>query len=340
MVYASILYRNYKNNSLYRVGAGENNGEFFLPYSKLRDRFLAAGIELNTPDVNAGRKVAFELHINCRRQNPKARAYVYLYENPLIRLVNRDRAMLARYAKWFAWDAEVLDDGRAIQLFYPNSITISDFSPPQERQFFLGLVTTNNALKKDDPRGQFRTRIQIIEWYEKHAPESFYLYGRDWDCPPALPGQLGQIYNKAWKRLAKFFKIKSRYVTWRGPIDNKNDLLQRVRFYIAYENCRDLPGYITEKLFDCFRAGCVPIYIGPKEIHDFIPEECFIDGRKFSNPAEMDAFLRAIDDEAYCGYQKAIREFLLSEKARPFSQEHFVETIVRTILADLAENKS
>ena len=104
MRYASVLYRDYADNSLFQPGAGENNGEFYLPYAKLRERFRDAGIELNTPDVNAGREVAFELHINCRRQGPSARAYVYLYENPLIRPLNRDRAALARYAKWFAWE--------------------------------------------------------------------------------------------------------------------------------------------------------------------------------------------------------------------------------------------
>jgi len=98
-------------------------GSFFLPYRKLRQEFLRKGVELNTADLNAGRKVAFELYINCCRQSPKARAYVYLYENPLIRLINRDRRLLARYAKWFTWDGELLDDQRAVRLFLPESDT-------------------------------------------------------------------------------------------------------------------------------------------------------------------------------------------------------------------------
>jgi hypothetical protein len=55
MKYASVLYRDYADNSLFTPGAGENNGEFYLPYAKLRERFLAAGIELNTLDLNAVR---------------------------------------------------------------------------------------------------------------------------------------------------------------------------------------------------------------------------------------------------------------------------------------------
>jgi hypothetical protein len=118
-------------------------------------------------------------------------------------------------------------------------------------------------------------------------------------------------------------------------VDDKIELLTRARFCLAHENCRDLEGYVTEKLFDCFRAGCVPVYVGPKEIADLVPADCFIDGRAFATPAALDARLRAIDDDAYRGYQERIRKFLGSEQARPFSQRHFADVLVREILADL-----
>jgi hypothetical protein len=335
MIYASIIYRNYKNNVLFKEGAGENNGEFFLPYRKLRQEFLRNGVELNTADVNSGKEVAFEFYINCCRQNPKARAYVYLYENPLIRLMNRNRRMLGRYAKWFTWDAELLDDNRAVRLFYPNLMEAADYKDPQERPLFLVLVTTNNAIKDYDPREQFGARVEIIKWYERHAPRDFHLFGRGWDCPAAMPGRWGQVCNQARKIIARVFPVTSPFATWRGTVASKNELLTRTRFSLAYENSRDLPGYITEKLFDCFRAGCVPVYIGPKEIHDYVPADCFIDGREFATTAALDAHLRTIDDAAYRGYQERIRDFLLSEQAKPFSQDHFAEVIVREILADL-----
>ena len=336
MIYASIIYRSYKNNVLFKEGAGENNGEFFLPYRKLRQEFLRNGVELNTADVNAGKKVAFELYINCCRQTPKARAYVYLYENPLIRLMNRNRRMLDRYAKWFAWDGELQDDDRAVRLFYPNQLEPADYKDPQERPLFLVLVTTNNAIKDYDPREQFGARVEIIKWYEQYAPRDFHLFGRGWNCPAALPGRWGQVCNQVRKIIARVFPVASPFATWRGPVASKNELLTRTRFSLAYENSRDLPGYITEKLFDCFRAGCVPVYIGPKEIHDYIPADCFIDGRDFATTAGLDAHLRTIDDAAYRGYQERIRAFLLSAQAKPFSQDHFADALAQQILADLA----
>lgn len=335
MKYASVYYRDYAENSLFTPGAGENNGEFYLPYIKLRERFLAAGIELNTPDVNAGRGVAFELHINCRRQDPAARAYVYLYENPLIRPLNRDRAALARYAKWFAWDGALRDDSRTVSLLYPNRFETGPWNGPEKRPLFCVLVASNKALTVVDPRDQYQARVRILDWYEQHVPADFHLYGRGWDRPAALPGRWGRVRNQWRKVLARFLPAKSPYASWRGPVDDKIELLTRTRFCLAHENCRDLSGYVTEKLFDCFRAGCVPVYVGPQEIADLIPADCFIDGRAFATPAALDAHLRTIDDVAYRGTQERMRAFLLSERARPFSQDHFADVMTREILADL-----
>ncbi len=67
-----------------------------------------------------------------------------------------------------------------------------------------------------------------------------------------------------------------------------------------------------------------------------MPPGCYIDGRAYGTPAALDAFLRTIDDAAYRGYQERIRAFLLSDQARPFSQDHFADVLAREILADLA----
>jgi hypothetical protein len=45
------------------------------------------------------------------------------------------------------------------------------------------------------------------------------------------------------------------------PIEDKISLLQNYRFCLAFEN--DLyPGYVTEKIFDSWNAGCIPLWWG------------------------------------------------------------------------------
>lgn len=38
-------------------------------------------------------------------------------------------------------------------------------------------------------------------------------------------------------------------------------------------------GYITEKIFDCFFPGVIPIYWGAENVTDYIPQDTFIDRR-------------------------------------------------------------
>jgi hypothetical protein len=39
--------------------------------------------------------------------------------------------------------------------------------------------------------------------------------------------------------------------------------------------------YFTEKLWDGFKAGCVPIYMGPPNTKDFIPQNSILDLNAF-----------------------------------------------------------
>ena len=337
MTYASLRCLDFKYNEVFVSGKGRNNGEYFLPYGQLREGFLAKGIELNTPDVNAGRKVEFEFHINAQRRPPEGKAYAYLYENPLIRPLNRDKSVLANYARWFGWDEALADDTRFVRVPYPNAFPSWPLAGPEQRPLFCVLVASNKALAMHDERDQYKERVRIIDWYEQNAPEDFHLYGKGWEVSASRPGRFGRLLGKAAKFIARFRSARSPYATWHGMVDDKIALLGRSRFCLAHENCRDLPGYVTEKLFDCFRAGCVPVYVGPKEIGDLVPAGCFIDGRNYADPKDLDAFLRSIDDDRYRDYQDEARMYFQSGKADRFSRRHFVESIVNGVLADLGK---
>ena len=89
--------------------------------------------------------------------------------------------------------------------------------------------------------------------------------------------------------------------------------------------------YITEKIFDVFAAGCVPIYWGPDNIEEYIPEGCFIDYRKFKSDEEMLEFITSMQEDEYNQYIKNIRRFLKSEKAKLFSLEAFEQVLYEAV---------
>jgi len=174
----------------------------------------------------------------------------------------------------------------------------------------------------------YSERVRAIEWFERNHPEDFDLYGFGWN-EDRFSLVLPPIALKYVKPLAKV--LFPYYDSYRGKTVDKRETLLQYRFAISYENSRDAEGYITEKIFDCFLSGCVPVYWGAGNVETHIPGECFIDRRKFRNYEELYSLLKSMDDESYGRYQENIRAFLCGPKARPFSWNCFVDTLVREI---------
>ena len=109
----------------------------------------------------------------------------------------------------------------------------------------------------------------------------------------------------------------------------------RSKFSYCYENVRDVSNFITEKIFDSFLSGSVPIYWGADNVTEHIPSDCFIDRRNFIDTAELHEFLTSIDSVQFQSFQKAIENFVKSPKGLNFSAESFVSTIVSGIESQL-----
>ena len=94
----------------------------------------------------------------------------------------------------------------------------------------------------------------------------------------------------------------------------------------SYENTKNINGYITEKIFDSFHAGCIPIYLGADNITNYIPQNCFIDKRMFKSYNELYVFLKTMTKHEYLTYLQNIKEFLNSDKAKLFTGENLIGT--------------
>lgn len=104
----------------------------------------------------------------------------------------------------------------------------------------------------------------------------------------------------------------------KGRVESKLDTMRKYRYALCFENLHHpvwSRGYVTEKIFDGMAADCVPVYYGAVNIEKYIPENCFIDFRQFSDFAELDAFLAGLSDEAWLSYVQNIRTFLSAHNA-------------------------
>ena len=79
---------------------------------------------------------------------------------------------------------------------------------------------------------------------------------------------------------------------YRGPVPEKLAVLAAYKFSLCFENSR-FPGYVSEKIFDCFFTRTIPIYLGAPDIARYVPPQAFIDLTRFANYADARAYLDA-----------------------------------------------
>lgn len=326
-IYANFMVSGFKNNAIFDLNHQCNRDNCNYPFYLLREQLKLRGIEINTADVNAGRKLAFELHLDVQKQSISSKRYLLMLETPQIWHANGILANFDSYRKIFTWNDELVDSHRFIKINFPNSIHVHPVDGFEKRDSFCCLIAGNKTLPFNSDQNLYQERVRAIRWFEANAPRDFCLYGVGWEMPVVMTtGLIGRVEQRFWRVLSSLVKLQP-FPSYRGRIKHKREVLTRTRFAICYENVGDLPGYITEKIFDCFFSGCVPVYCGASNITNHIPAGCFVDRRQFNDTGEVYNFLKAMTEQEFRGYQQRIAEFLQSDAVYPFSAEYFAETI-------------
>jgi hypothetical protein len=304
---------------------------------RLRDQFRSTGWELLTEDEIGDRAPDFELHVNVRDATRSARAFAVLSECGFVHPSNANLTLLRQYSGVFSWNTDLVDSGLATKIQLSHPMVQGPSNGYRGRDLLIVLISANKALPKRNPDFDlYAERVRAIRWFERHAPSDFALYGFGWDKSARQPSRLGGVIH----RLEGLLPFHPRWFpSWRGALEAKRDVLKRARFSIVYENVRGLRGYITEKIFDAFCAGNVPVYWGAEDVEDYIPEDCFIDRRAFSTYGDLYEFLREMPEKQYLNYQRRIRDFLTSEAAEDFSVERFAKVIVSEVQARMVSKE-
>jgi hypothetical protein len=301
----------------------------------LRSEFLKRGIELNNPDVNQGREIAFSiLHDGQQINHIPGSKYLIATENPYICPLNRNEQYLSTFDGVFTWNKDLLHLPNTIHLFIPNQIQIKQTPAFKDRSIFACLINANKAFPRAIEDDLYKERINVIRWYERNTPKHFSLYGLGWSKPePAFT--FSEKITRRLKRIASQIFGYKPFPSYVGEIEDKGSVYQKAKFAYCYENVANLPDYISEKIFDCLLNGCVPVYWGSHTIEEHIPSTCYIDRRNFKSTSELHQFLLTIDTDQYQQYQDNIQKFLASPKAMEFDTTRYASTIVNKVLQDL-----
>ncbi|MBS0626296.1 MAG: hypothetical protein JSS32_09625 [Verrucomicrobia bacterium] len=283
--------------------------EIARPYVLLREEIEKAGYKVactqnaqNLTDfaalfslANMSQQLLQNLH-----RYPSEKCVIAIYEPPSNYAYMYDRRLGQFFKTILTMFDDIVDNKLYYKFYHPQPHTekidnIPDFT---EKKFCI-MVQAN--LTSSHPDELYSERAKLAKFL---ANEEFDLYGRLWEG----------------------------YSAFKGRLVEKKPVIKNYKFFIAYENMRNQRGYVTERIFDAFYGGTVPVYWGADNITDYVPKECFIDRREFTSNEDLLKFLKSVDKKQYDAYLEAIDAYIKGPQGFPFSGAGFAKLITNSIL--------
>jgi alpha(1,3/1,4) fucosyltransferase len=344
---------------LFEVDDGRLTGDCLnAPYAHLRDYLTARGIPVHTADhlpehENGGRNVYVSLGILAnyrkiaRRRDTVLSAF-FAMECPIVEPSMYKALGPAQnyFKRIFSWG-----DSRSLERFVGKPIRLEPFCWPQSfedvheeiwnrtgRKFLV--MINANKLPRLYWQELYTERMRAVEFFGRTS--EIDLYGKGWDEPSHRVGKTWEPYTLRrvrhkflchWQRFRPDPLLEAARKAYCGTAKSKAETLSKYNFALCFENAI-INGWITEKIFDCFFAGTVPVYWGAPDIESHIPSDCFIDMRKFAGYEELRAYLKSLGGEDIQAYKENARRYLRSPDFRRFSKQAFAELISRIISED------
>gem|GEM_PF-343268 len=248
--------------------------------------------------------------ISTIKSNPAVRLINIPIEPPVVSVLHSESILsLMPFDRILVWNDNLAAKGMPFIKANIGEAVIAEGTIPEisfQKKNFMVAITSSKLIKHKN--GIHQERFNAFEFFSKQS-EGIDLYGVGWD-----------------KTSYPFVKT-----SYRGMCDNKKDVLQHYKFSICFENAKNYPGLITEKIFDCFAAGVVPIYYGPPNMEKYIPKECFINFLDFSNYDELYNFLVAMDEQEYQSYLDAVKSFIQTPAYYEFTSKRFAEVVLEQV---------
>lgn len=117
------------------------------------------------------------------------------------------------------------------------------------------------------------------------------------------------VHGQGWDDLKNYKYINIENVKNRMLDEiNINEFYKRFNFALIIENC-DAKNYVSEKIYDAWVAGCIPIYYGNKGIIN-LPENCYIKINQFeeSNYKQINEIINKLTKEDIDEYYDNINQ--------------------------------
>jgi alpha(1,3/1,4) fucosyltransferase len=332
--------------------------DLMAPYIYLRGYLEQQGIEIHTADYlpeQPDHKLNLYISLGMFRDYEKLsrRADVmlsafFIFESPIVEpgIYRKITQLQHNFRRIFTWS-----DSASLLHFTRLPLHCRHFHWPQsfdqvheqiwsgrERKFLV--MINANKLPRLYWNELYTERMRAVAYFSQHG--EIDLYGIGWNEPSWRLGRTHVPYTITrsyrfflthWQKIKPDPLLQAARKVYRGKAESKSTTLGGYTFSLCFENMI-LKGWITEKIFDCFFAGTVPIYLGAPDIQDHIPQDCFIDMRHFPDYASLHKYLKSLTPDQVDGFRLRARQFLASSQYEPFTRRAFAEQFRQIILGD------
>ena len=325
-------------------------------FASMRRQLAAEGIDLSTQDINPPEDSELIIAVDqvdffqTFQRQPGQRIYLMLNEPATYFPQVWDKSNHAPFDRIFTYDYTLADGEKYIHHYF--AIDLNEYPPfPKitesvfrKRKLIVLMAGMFQFIKPPaSSHSLLYQRYQTLKWFGKHMPFQFDFFSRTiggnshsfWGLG-VLQRLLPQIITQRLSTLVSNHRLQTLEALNLGAVPplEKLAVIGAYRFVICYENTK-LSGYISEKIFDCLFAGCVPVYLGEPNIQQFIPNTCFIDRRQFASDAALAKFLMEMSYGDYARYIAAMHSFIVGVERHKFGSDENAQRVTKVIISDM-----
>ena len=230
----------------------------------------------------------------------------------------------------FTWADSLIEKNRKKfrEIGIHSFISDVDYDSDTERPIDFVLINSNKT--SNHSLAQYELRKDVINFFEKSGMQNFNLYGQRWDrkCFP-LNTRWGRFLNaRIWNWVFK----QTAPICYKGVLDSKFPVLCDAQFSFCIENASGPRGYITEKIFESFYCGCIPIFYGDSKVLEMFPRDLFVFGSGFQDIGSVVEHCLGLSVEQRRYKRSQIRSFVRSpEFIRNYGSSKFCSTVIEGI---------
>jgi alpha(1,3/1,4) fucosyltransferase len=321
-IYIDPSYKAYYENKLFDENdLILNRDDTLEPYIRMLKSNIQYGITVNTADYLLNKQISkvkvdyysfgiLENYQNLiKRGDVQLKAFV-IFEPPVVapqlykelpKLTNAFETVYVHNIEGDGYSLRNVNKNKLRSIYWPQPRSDVIEALWERRNRKSNIVVINGSHRpKSFKKELYSKRIEAMIELSKHC--SVDLFGRGWNKWYSR----NSMWIPYWRNRNALMSL------YKGECNSKYEVLSHYNFSLCFENM-EMRGYITEKIFDCFYAGTIPIYLGATDIENFISDECYIDYRKFNTNKDLFNFISTMSANKMQKMRDAGRDYLKTE---------------------------